>query len=79
MKIQASVASAPQVSAVFSTAQAKPNITNPMQPAINRFTMPQQQRPIMPNTNMNMNMGQQPTPMVNQFGFNSFFSQNHNK
>lgn len=73
MKIQASVPSAPQVSTVFTTAQAKPNITNPMQPAINRFTMPQQQRPLMPNANMNMgNMGQQPTPMVNQLGL--FFS-----
>lgn len=68
MKSQAPVSSAPQVSAVFSIAQNKPNIsTNPMQPGLNRFTMPQQ-RPIMPpNANMNMppNMGgPQPTPMV---------------
>lgn len=66
IKVQTTVSSAPQVSAVFSIAQNKPNITtNPMQPAINRFTIPQQ-RPIMPNTNMNMqNMaGPQQTPMV---------------
>lgn len=67
MKNQVPVSSAPQVSTGFSLAQNKSMITtNPLQPAMNRFPMPQQQRPIMPNNQINMqNMpGQPPTAMV---------------